>query len=363
MFEKSKHALWARYLAYLNNKQERRALGALEKANPKELSFLREKVHSYLPTLKDSKYERLIYGMAIMSKLDPIDTAINAHYWMQTLGRENVQSKLLLPWRRRDIFIASQGARMSQRFLFMDKIGFIKRKVLNHNENLQKIGDWFKRRESLASFANKPLMIVSNHSGWQNLPYILALVQESLGCSLSRITTVIGPAVANLQAAREVAGMGNLINVVPSTGHGKLPDALSQIEKEINKQAWDKLKEMAQKPGPAGPNIVIMCPFGTTDKKDGKAQVILDNKKGAITALSMAMFSGFNILPISTYEQGVLSGTSLGRKGRVNIELGEIYTHQGLKGKVRKELAEKILEDIRAGIKDSEGRELAQFAD
>ena len=341
-----------------------KAMRAFQVADGYKLSKLREEMDRLLPKLKGSQIERLVYGTAFLHGLDAIDTAINAHYWLQTLDRDNVQVKLLHPWRREDTFIPTQGIRMSGRFFYANKFKFITGKVSNHDENIRKMKSFWQNGNNLSILSEEPLMIVSNHSGWQNLPYILALIQESLGCSLSRISTIIGPAVANLQVGREVAGMGNLITVIPATEHGRLPETLKDVEKKINQRAWTKLGDLAKNPGPAGPNIVIMCPFGTTDKRDEHGRIILNNKKGAKLAVLMAMRSGFNVLAVPTYDDGVLDGARLtGGKGRVNIGISKIYRTAGLKRKEQKEMTGQILEDIRAGIKDDNGKGLACFTD
>ena len=121
MLDNIKARAFGRYLNYITERQEKMAYRALERANPQELSYLRERVRNYLASLDGSEYERLIYGMALLYDLDPVDTAINAHYWMQTLAREEVRTRLLLPWKREDVFMATQGIRMSRTFFYMNK--------------------------------------------------------------------------------------------------------------------------------------------------------------------------------------------------------------------------------------------------
>ena len=253
----------------------------------------------------------LIVAEIAAKKLSKEEAILNAHYWAQTLPRPNVGPQVLCAWRpQTEQFIDSNHGRFWFAGLPLDAIKYYQGKLKDFNEFLSGIRNTraFERFLKL-TVRQEPILIVSNHSGWQNLPFLATVLHGLIGCSLNRMTTVIGPAVANLYIARSVANITNLIVTIPPSPHGRLPNELDNIQNQITKNALDRMTSLPEKSHL--PPILIMCPFGTTDKETCE-QITLSNARSAHAIIrALARKGGYSIVPVATHDAGALAGTRI----------------------------------------------------
>ncbi len=266
--------------------------------------------------------KKLILGTCILHNLDLVDAQINAHYWMQTLLRPNVGRQVLRPWRHKETYFPTNHGTFRFGAIKIDSLAYLRSLALDYSSLLERV----KEQDGLKAFVraaifNEPLLLLSNHSGWQNLPFLATVVHDILGCSLNRMTTVIGPAVANLHLANSVANLTNLIVTIPPSNHGALPDFLNVQQRNISARALKAMVGLKKKK--VAP-ILILCPFGTTDKQD-KDEILLQNYKSAMNVTSLLAKRGYKVFTVATYdEHASLSGAKLNKGGRVNVRFAQV---------------------------------------
>ncbi len=292
--------------------------------------------YNEIPHIKYLLFHSYLKGLSID------DFLLNVHFWRQTLTRDNVSSILVEPWKSSDVFFNQTRTHMSLPFLGKNIELFLKQKVSNHKALIRRLKDRVSLREALKE--EKPTIILTNHSGWQNVPWLAVFLHDYASLPYNKMTSIIGPAVVNLRAAKEVANITKLIVTIPDTDNARLPSHLSTLRRQISRRALDSIYSLTS----SKDEIILMCPSGTTDlRKDGKLILRYSEK---ILKLLKFLNKEFQFLPISIYEKGIFSGASVSGAGHVNMSVGELVRVGQIREGVHS--SKGILEGLAKGITD-----------
>ena len=258
-----------------------------------------------------------------ISMTDVLD--YNRHYWHQLLDKGNVPLPLLRTDDPLQVSYPTNYGQMPEHLGGIQITDYLLSRASNWDEVATTLQE--REQEVKETLDESSLAIMSNHSNWLNLPFLIAAMHRVYDIPLDRFHLLLGPALTTFEQGLEAARLANIIKTIPPTPHGQLPPELKKIERKITARSNARIKGVLKTPG----NILVYCPFGTTDKKDpNTGELVLDAVDDRVIKFQALINRMAPLMTVGTYDLEAFDGAKIASPGRVNIGMGTIHPKESI---------------------------------
>ncbi len=253
--------------------------------------------------------------------------AYNRHYWNQLIEKQNVPLPILRVDDPLQVFYEHNDGIMPQEIGGINTVEYLTGQASNWEEVVNELEEHREEFETLLESGS--IAYMTNHSSWPNIPFLVAAMHKVYGVPLSRFHILLGPALTTFEQGLELARIGNVIKTIPPTPNGQLPDELKDLERKITTRSNKAIQSVLKSVG----NILIYCPFGTTDKKNKETgELVLDALDDRVLKFQQVINMMAPVIPVGTYDLEAFDGAKILTPGRVNIRFGKTYSKKTIRG-------------------------------